>query len=135
MDNTGHAVILVTAGSESEALRIRDALLSERRAACVSIVRDVNSVFWWQGKLESAQESLLVVKTRTSQIDEIVNLVKQNHSYTMPEVIALPIIGGNPEYLDWMEREVPESLGRDTKDVDRGRTPEIRPPDNGQRDR
>ena len=66
----------------------------------------VSSLFWWQGKLDSAAESLLIVKTRASVLSQVVNLVKQHHSYDVPEVIALPIIGGNQDYLEWMDREV-----------------------------
>lgn len=106
MTSPEHVVILVTAGSEAEADRIGTAILEERRAACVSIIPRTNSAFWWQGKLESAPESLLVIKTRTSQIDEIVDLVKRVHSYTVPEIIALPVIGGNREYLAWIDKEV-----------------------------
>ncbi|OGO37015.1 MAG: hypothetical protein A2147_08355 [Chloroflexi bacterium RBG_16_57_8] len=106
MDKPGYVVILVTASGQAEAERIRKALLEQRRAACVNIVPGVNSAYWWQGNLESGEETLLMIKTRTSQIDEIVSLVKQVDSYTVPEIIALPIIGGNPDYLAWVDREV-----------------------------
>jgi periplasmic divalent cation tolerance protein len=69
-------------------------------------VPKISSRFWWQGKLESAEESLLIVKTRASVLDEVVNLVKKHHSYDVPEVVALPIIGGNEDYLEWMGKEV-----------------------------
>ncbi len=71
------------------------------------------------------EEHLLVIKTRTSRINEIVNLVKQNRGYSVPEVIAMPVVKGNPGYLARSDGEVPDSLGRDRKNVDRGRTPEI----------
>lgn len=66
----------------------------------------ISSRFWWQGKLESSEESLLIVKTRASALDEIVSLVKKHHGYDVPEVIALPIIGGNEDYLGWVGKEV-----------------------------
>jgi periplasmic divalent cation tolerance protein len=69
-------------------------------------VPEVSSSFWWQGKPEQAQESLLIVKSQASALDEIVDLVKKHHSYDVPEIIALPIIGGNPDYLDWIGNEV-----------------------------
>jgi periplasmic divalent cation tolerance protein len=81
-------------------------LLNARKAACVNIAPKISSRFWWQGKLESAEESLLIVKTRASVLDEVVNLVKKHHSYDVPEVVALPIIGGNEDYLEWMGKEV-----------------------------
>jgi periplasmic divalent cation tolerance protein len=98
-------VFITTAGAE-EAQRIADILLNERKAACINIVPKVSSRFWWQGKLESAEESLLIVKTKASVLDEIVSLVKKHHGYDVPEIIALPIIGGNEDYLAWVSKEV-----------------------------
>lgn len=101
-----YVVVFITASSETEARRISEALLTQRKAACVNIIPRVNSSFWWQGNLESAAESLLIVKTRASLVNEVVALVKENHSDTVPEIIALPIIGGNPDYLEWIEKAV-----------------------------
>jgi periplasmic divalent cation tolerance protein len=106
MANGTYVVVFITTSSETEARQISDALLTPRKAACVNIIPTVNSSFWWQGKLESAAESLLMVKTKASLVDEVVALVKENHSYTVPEIIALPIIGGNPDYLEWIEKAV-----------------------------
>jgi periplasmic divalent cation tolerance protein len=106
MANSTYVVVFITTSSETEARQISDALLTRRKAACVNIIPTVNSSFWWQGKLESAAESLLMVKTKASLVDEVVALVKENHSYTVPEIIALPIIGGNPDYLEWIEKAV-----------------------------
>ena len=72
------------------------------RGDCVNIVSRVDSLFWWQGELDSAQESLLIVKTKASVLNQIVNLVKEHHSYDVPEIIALPIISGNQDYLEWI---------------------------------
>ena len=99
-------VVFVTASSQEEAKKIADLLLNKRKAACVNIVPRVDSLFWWQGKLDSAQESLLIIKTKASVLPEVIDLVKQAHSYTVPEVIALPIIGGNDDYLKWVDEEV-----------------------------
>ena len=68
----------------------------------------MDSLYWWQDKLDSAQESLLIVKTRASLFHKIVDVVKKSHSYKMPEIIALPIIGGNEDYLKWLDAEVKE---------------------------
>jgi periplasmic divalent cation tolerance protein len=102
---TDYIVILVTAGSSDEAARIANSLLARRKAACVNIVPGASSIFRWQGNIESAQESLLVVKTRLSLLDDVVALIKQVHSYDVPEIIALPIIGGNQDYLQWIGEE------------------------------
>jgi len=99
----GKIVILITTGSEEEAHRIAAQLLNQRKAACVNIVPRVDSLFWWQGKLDSAQETLLVIKTKASKLKEITELVKKVHSYEVPEVIALPIVGGNEDYLKWLD--------------------------------
>ena len=106
MRESGNIIILVTASSDEEARRIADGLLTRRKAACVNIVPGVSSLFWWQGKLDSAQEILLIIKTKAALLDEIVDLVKQIHSYEVPEIIALPIIGGNQDYLEWVGAEV-----------------------------
>jgi len=106
---TGKIVVLVTSSSEEEAHKVAELLLAKRKAACVNIVPGVDSSFWWQGKLDSARESLLIIKTRASLLAEIIGLVKSVHSYEVPEIIALPIIGGNEDYLEWIDGEVRES--------------------------
>ena len=105
-DESGHIVLLVTAGDSEEAHKIANALLSQKKAACVNIVPQVNSLFWWQGKLDSAQENLLIIKTKASLLDQAIKTVKEIHSYEVPEIIALPIIGGNRDYLEWIDSEL-----------------------------
>ena len=109
MKEPGEIVVFVTAGTEEEALNVAELLLDQRKAACVNIVPKVDSLFWWQGKLDSAQESLLIIKTVASLLPEIVELVKGVHSYEVPEIIAMPIIGGNEDYLKWIDSEVEEA--------------------------
>ena len=109
MKETGKIVIFVTTSTEEEAHRIAELLLGRRKAACVNIVPRIDSSFWWQGKLDSARESLLIIKTRASLLSEIIELVKSVHSYAVPEIIALPIIGGNEDYLKWIDDEVEEN--------------------------
>jgi len=99
-------VLFITTADAEEAQRIADVLVKEKKAACVNIVPKVSSLFWWQGKVEKAEENLLIVKSRVSALDQIVNLVKEHHRYEVPEIIALPIIGGNPDYLEWIGKEV-----------------------------
>ncbi len=105
MIEDGKVIVLVTTDSEEEAQRIASTLLKERKAACVNIVPEINSFFWWQGKIDSADESLLIIKTRAALLDDVVSLVKANHHYQVPEVIALPVVGGNPDYLNWIDGE------------------------------
>jgi periplasmic divalent cation tolerance protein len=100
-----YVVVFITVDSQETARKITDKLLTERKAACVNIIPKVESQYWWQGKIESANELLLIVKTHAVLLEELIALVKQNHPYSVPEIIALPIIGGNKDYLKWIEAE------------------------------
>jgi len=97
-----YIIVLVTASSKEEANKIARGLLEEKLAACVNILAGLESRFWWQGKIDSAQEVLLVIKTRKTLFNKLAKKVKSLHSYTVPEIIALPIISGNKAYLDWI---------------------------------
>lgn len=101
-----HIVVLITASSADEATAIGRALVHERLAACANLVPSIASTYWWQGKVEEAGEALLVLKTRDDLLDAVVRRVRELHSYTVPEVIALPILGGNPDYLRWIDDSV-----------------------------
>jgi periplasmic divalent cation tolerance protein len=103
MKGTDRIIVLITAGSEEEAHKIAELLVNGKKAACINIVPRVDSVFRWEGKLDSARESLLLVKTKASLFSEIVEMVKRMHSYEVPEIIALPIIGGSEDYLKWVD--------------------------------
>ena len=103
--DSGKVVVFVTTSDKGEAEKIAKLLLEQRKAACVSVIPRVRSRFWWQGKLDSAQESLLIIKTRAALIPEITDIVKKTHSYTVPEIVALPIVAGNQDYLDSVDKE------------------------------
>ena len=105
MKQKSYIVILITAKDQEEAQKIAKALVKRRQAACVNIVPAVNSYFWWKDKLEATDESLLIVKTRESLLPEVIKSVKKIHSYRLPEIIALPIIGGSRDYLEWIDSE------------------------------
>ena len=104
--NTELVVLFITTATAEEAGRISEVLLNERKAACVNIVPKVSSLFWWRDKIESAEENLLIVKTKAPLLNEVVRLIIENHSYEVPQVIALPIVGGNQDYLEWIDKEV-----------------------------
>jgi len=106
MEQHNYIVVFITTKDTEEAQKIAGALLKGRQAACVNIVPEVSSHFWWQDKLDSAKESLLVIKTKDSLLPDIIKSVKKIHSYDVPEIIALPIVGGNQDYLDWIDSEV-----------------------------
>jgi len=106
MENLTYIVLLITAGSIEEAQQISRALLEQKKVACVNIVPQISSLFWWQGKIDSESEVLLLAKTKASKLPEILDLVREIHSYDVPEVIALPILDGNREYLEWIDKEI-----------------------------
>jgi len=105
MNETERLVVFITVSGEEEGRKIARLLVGARKAACVNILPGVDSVFWWKGEIDSEQESLLVVKTRGALFQEVVDLVKSAHSYEVPEIIALPIVAGNEDYLEWLDRE------------------------------
>jgi len=106
LKDSEYVVLFITTAADEEAQLISRVLLEQRKAACINIVPRVSSLFWWQGSIDSAQESLLVVKTRATLVAEIVQLVKEIHSNDVPEIIALPIVAGNQDYLEWLDREI-----------------------------
>jgi len=97
-----NVVIFVTAANKKEAEKIASFLIKEKLAACVNIIENVNSLFWWQGKVDMACETLLIVKTRKTLMNKLIRKVKSLHSYEVPEIIALPIICGDKKYLQWI---------------------------------
>ena len=99
-------VIFVTAKDRREAKKIANELIKERLAACVNILDNIASIFWWQGKVDEAKEALLIIKSKKKLLPSIIKKVKSLHSYDCPEIIALPIIGGNKDYLDWIRDSV-----------------------------
>lgn len=98
-------VCLVTVSSEDEGMKIARALVARKLAACVNIVPGVRSVYRWKGEVKDDKELLLVVKTREHLLAHLVQAVKENHSYSVPETIALPILGGSEAYLGWLREE------------------------------
>jgi periplasmic divalent cation tolerance protein len=98
--------VLVTAASVEEARRIADALLQARLAVCMNIVPNVESHYWWQGKLEQESEVLLLVKTSAEQFETVADVVRANHSYECPEVVALEPREMVPAYRAWWEKEL-----------------------------
>ena len=101
-----HIVVYITAGSNEEAEKLSRGLVEEKLAFCVNTVPQVKSTYFWEGKLYVDDEILLIVKTRTEKYEALETWVRKNHSYDVPEVIALPIIKGSEPYLkgvdDWV---------------------------------
>jgi periplasmic divalent cation tolerance protein len=101
--NTRYIIVLVTAKDKKEAEKISRGLLEAKLIACANIIEGVQSLFWWQGKIDSSQEVLLVTKTKKILFKKIIALVKSLHSYQTPEIIALPIVAGSKDYLKWID--------------------------------
>jgi periplasmic divalent cation tolerance protein len=99
---TDKQVVLSTAGSEDEARKIAQHLVERQLAACVNIVPAIESVYRWQGKVESAREWLLLIKTTAEKFPVVRNAIAELHSYDLPECIAIGIEDGSAEYLQWL---------------------------------
>lgn len=100
-----YVVVLVTIPHD-KGEEIANHIVEKRLAACVNILGRVRSFYWWKGRIERDSEALLVIKTRRTMLDRLIAEVKKIHPYTVPEIIALPIIAGNPDYLRWIDEEV-----------------------------
>ena len=98
-------VVFTTCPSEQEAQRIVEKVLKARLIACANIVPAVQSLFHWKGEISKEGEVLVVMKTRKKLLKELTAWIQTHHSYEVPEVIALPIVGGSEEYLSWIEEE------------------------------
>jgi periplasmic divalent cation tolerance protein len=101
-----HIVIFITSADKSEARRIARALVEQKLVACVNIVDNVLSLFWWKKKIDRASEVLIIAKSTRGKLARIVTVVRSLHSYAVPEIIALPIAGGNKDYLDWIDESI-----------------------------
>jgi periplasmic divalent cation tolerance protein len=103
---TDKLLILTTAGSQAEARKIAEGLVERRLAACVNIVPRIQSVYRWEGKLEEAEEFLLLIKTSKPREEQVRAAITELHSYELPECIAISIASGSAEYLKWIGESV-----------------------------
>ena len=101
-----YVLITVTCTSQEEARKISERLLAKRLVACANILPKIKSKFWWKGKLDSAAEHLVTMKTVKSNFKKIEAEIKRIHSYEVPEIIAVPIVLGGRDYLDWISRTI-----------------------------
>ncbi|MGK7345952.1 MAG: divalent-cation tolerance protein CutA [Candidatus Nitrospinota bacterium M3_3B_026] len=102
MSQTGKLVVFITTSSEDEAKSIATILVNERLAACVNIVPVVRSIYIWEGKVQDDRETLLIAKTSEERFAALKKRATDIHSYTTPEIIALPIEAGSGKYLEWI---------------------------------
>jgi periplasmic divalent cation tolerance protein len=99
---TDKRVVLSTAGSEDEARQVAHHLVEHQLAACVNVVPGIESIYRWQGKVESAREWLLLIKTTAEKFPAVRDAIRKVHSYDLPECIAIQIEDGGAEYLQWI---------------------------------
>ncbi|TGZ52731.1 protein CutA homolog [Temnothorax longispinosus] len=102
-----HSVAYVTVPDDAVAKRLARGLVENKLAACVNIIPQLTSIYEWEGKIQEEPELLLMIKTRTERVDALTKYVKENHPYTVCEVISLPIQNGNDDYLKWISEVVP----------------------------
>lgn len=100
---TGHIVVFITVSSPEEGEKIGRALVEKRLAPCVNIVPGLRSIYRWEGKICDDKELLLIAKTTEGLFKELEHEVKSLHSYKVPEIIALPIVNGSRDYLNWID--------------------------------
>jgi periplasmic divalent cation tolerance protein len=99
-------LIMVTTGGRNDAERIGEALVVEHLAACCSVVPMIHSFYYWKGQLKREHEALLLVKTVESRAAQVQEFVRTHHEYDLPEILQIPIEGGFPGYLSWLEEQV-----------------------------
>ncbi len=99
-------VVLVTASSQEEAVKLANLVVEARLAACATVIPQVRSIYRWEGKIHDDQEALIVFKTASRSFSALEEAIRCHHSYSVPEIIALPIILGSQPYLDWLRGEI-----------------------------
>ncbi|XP_060963381.1 protein CutA, chloroplastic-like [Cannabis sativa] len=102
-DTVPSIVVYVTVPNKEEGKKLAESIVREKLAACVNIVPGIESVYEWEGKIQSDAEELLIIKSRQSLLEALTKHVEENHPYEVPEVIALPINGGSTPYLKWLK--------------------------------
>ena len=98
-------LVYITAGSMDEAKKIGRALISNRLAACVNIIDNMQSMYWWEDEVQDDREVILIAKTKESIVPELIDKVKSMHSYDCPCVVSLPILDGNRAFLAWIAQQ------------------------------
>ncbi len=101
-----YVIVYITFSNKEEAEKIAKVLVEKRLVAGANIIPEITSFFWWKGKLEEEKESALIAKTKKEVFDKLLQEVKKLHSYECPCVIALPIVEGSPDFLNWIDEEV-----------------------------
>jgi len=109
-ENVRYLVVFVTCKDKDEAMSIAEVLVTEKLAACANVIEPAVSIYMWKGKIERSIEAFMIIKTQIDAFPELVTRIKELHSYDVPEIIALPIMGGNPAYLKWIDEVTSDYL-------------------------
>ena len=103
---TDYIQIFTTAEKKEDAEKIARDVVEKRLAACAQVLGPIESTYWWQGEVEKAEEWLCILKSRNDLYAELEKAIKGIHPYDVPEILAVPVISGNPDYLQWLDKEV-----------------------------
>jgi len=98
--------IYITAANKDEARTIGKKMVESRQAACVNIIDNMNSLYWWDGKIQDDREAVLIAKTTADRVAQLVETVRSMHSYDCPCIVSLPVASGNPAFLEWVAEQV-----------------------------
>jgi periplasmic divalent cation tolerance protein len=96
---------MTTVDSEDRAAHIAMTLVERRLAACVQVVGPISSTYWWEGAIETAREWLCLIKTREELYSQLESAIREVHPYDVPEILAVPVVAGNPTYVEWLQQE------------------------------
>ncbi len=101
-----HIQVITTVEKQEQAERIARTLVEKRLAGCVQIVGPVSSTYWWENKIETAQEWLCIIKSKRNLYEELEQAIREMHPYKVPEILATPVVAGSKKYLEWLDNEL-----------------------------
>ena len=104
-ERTNVIIVMVTAANQEEAAKIADRAVRSHQAACATMIPTVQSTYWWEGKVVSDQEAMVLLKTTADKFPALQETIQKMHSYKVPEIIGIPISQGLPQYLEWVQKE------------------------------
>lgn len=105
MDKFQYCMVYITTKDSTQAKELGEKVVAQRLAACANIIERIDSFYHWKGNLEKDEEGLLILKTKVSLYPQLEEFIKKHHTYTVPCILAYPILQGNPDYLKWLEEE------------------------------
>ena len=110
--------VVTTTATKSDAQAIATAVVGKRLAACAQVIGPITSTYWWQGNIETAEEWLCVMKSRQDLYPALERAIREVHPYEVPEILAVPVVQGSQDYLEWMDRELAQPVdgGQQTAD-------------------